>query len=53
QLIAEGYRVRLVRRAKNVKVLFEGLAADGFTHFAFVNAQTTSADDLERKSLSV
>jgi histidyl-tRNA synthetase len=51
QLIAEGTRVRLVRRAKNVKLLFEALAAEGFTSFAFVSAATTSVADLERRPL--
>jgi histidyl-tRNA synthetase len=51
QLIAEGTRVRLVRRVKNVKLLFDALAAEGFTHFAFVSGNTTSVDDLERRQL--
>jgi histidyl-tRNA synthetase len=51
QLIAEGTRVRLVKRIKNVKLLFDALAAEGFTHFAFVNAATGSVDDLERRPL--
>ncbi len=37
-LIAEGARVRLVARPKNVKPLLDALAADGFTRFAFVLA---------------
>jgi histidyl-tRNA synthetase len=52
ELIAEGKRVRLVRRVKNVKVLFDSLAADGFAEFAFVTADTRGAADLERRSLS-
>jgi len=51
QLIAEGYRVRLVRRVKNVKLLFDALAADGFSHFAFITDSTTSAADLDRRPL--
>ena len=34
QLIADGARVRLVARPKNLKPTLEALAADGFTHFA-------------------
>jgi histidyl-tRNA synthetase len=52
ELIAEGKRVRLVRRVKNVKVLFDTLAADGFSEFAFVTADTRAAADLDRRSLS-
>jgi histidyl-tRNA synthetase len=33
-LIADGARVRLVARPKNLKPTLEALAADGFTHFA-------------------
>jgi len=51
ELIAEGYRVRLVRRVKNVKLLFDALAADGFSHFAFVSDTTVSAADLDRRPL--
>ncbi len=48
-LIAEGARVRLERRTKNVKALLERSAADGYTAFATVSA---GADDLEVKPLS-
>ncbi|PRY65033.1 histidyl-tRNA synthetase [Glaciihabitans tibetensis] len=51
QLINEGTRVRLVRRVKNVKLLFDALAAEGFTHFAFVSASTVDAASLERRPL--
>lgn len=36
RLVAEGARVRLVVRPRNVKPALDALAADGFTHFAFV-----------------
>jgi histidyl-tRNA synthetase len=37
-LIAEGSRVRLERRPKNLKVLLEQLAASGFSRYAVVDA---------------
>ncbi|MEO8093521.1 MAG: ATP phosphoribosyltransferase regulatory subunit [Pseudolysinimonas sp.] len=49
-LIAGGARVRLVTRPKNVKPTLEALAADGFTRFGFVDAQTT-AQTLELRDL--
>ena len=52
QLIAGGSRVRLARRGKNIKALFDALAAEGFTSFAFVSADTTTLNDLEVRSLS-
>ena len=39
QLIAEGTRVRLERRAKNARVQLDSLAAAGFTRFAIVSAE--------------
>jgi histidyl-tRNA synthetase len=50
-LVAEGIRVRLVRKSKNTKALFESLVADGFTEYAFVNSETVSFEDLDRKPL--
>ena len=47
-LIAQGARVRLERRTKNLKALLERAAADGFTAFATVSAGTT---ELERRPL--
>ncbi len=41
ELLATGARVRLVVRPKNVKPTLDGLAAEGFTRFAFVSAATT------------
>jgi len=37
-LIAEGHRVRLEQRTKNLKALLERAAADGYTSFATVSA---------------
>ena len=48
-LIADGARVRLERRTKNVKALLERSAADGYTSFATVSA---GAAELELKPLS-
>lgn len=51
QLVAEGARVRIEQRVKNMKALLERSAADGYTSFASVGTQTT-ADALEFKSLA-
>ena len=50
-LIAEGSRVRLEQRTKNLKGLLERAASDGYTAFATVGAGATR-DDLEVKPLS-
>jgi histidyl-tRNA synthetase len=50
-LMESGVRVRLERRARNLKPLMDQLAASGFTHFAFVTAGTSSIDDLVLKPL--
>jgi len=50
-LIAEGSRVRLEQRTKNLKALLERAAADGYTAFATVSAGATRGD-LELKPLS-
>ncbi|MBO3662190.1 histidine--tRNA ligase [Microbacterium stercoris] len=50
QLIAEGSRVRLEQRPKNMKALLERAEADGYTAFASVRAGTTR-DALELKPL--
>ncbi len=50
-LVAEGSRVRLERRTKNLKALLERAAADGYTAFATVSAGT-GRDGLEIKPLS-
>jgi len=49
-LIAQGARVRLVARPKNLKPALEALAAEGFTRFATVDAGST-ADSLEFRTL--
>lgn len=50
-LVAGGARVRVEQRAKNMKVLLERSAADGYTAFASVSADTT-AETLELKPLA-
>jgi len=49
ELIAEGYTVRLERKAKNVKAQLEELAASGYEFFA---NQADSRQELEIRSLS-
>lgn len=51
QLVAEGARVRIEQRAKNMKALLERSAADGYTSFASVGTDT-AADELEFKPLA-
>ncbi|MFJ4039318.1 histidine--tRNA ligase [Microbacterium sp. NPDC090007] len=50
-LVAGGARVRVEQRAKNMKALLERSAADGYTSFATVGADTT-AETLELKPLA-
>lgn len=50
-LLAEGSRVRLEQRTKNLKALLERAAADGYTAFATVSAGATR-EGLELKQLS-
>jgi len=52
ELIASGSRVRLDRRAKNLKAVLDRAAAAGFRSFAFVNADTADASALELKPLA-
>lgn len=52
ELIARGSRVRLDRRAKNLKAVLDRAAAAGFRSFAFVNADTADASALEVKPLA-
>ncbi|MDA8736756.1 histidine--tRNA ligase [Aquiluna sp.] len=49
ELIAEGYTVRLERKAKNVKAQLEELAASGYEFFA---NQANTRQELEIRSLS-
>jgi histidyl-tRNA synthetase len=51
QLIADGVRVRVEQRPKNMKALLERSAADGYTAFAPVGVDTTAAS-LEIRPLS-
>ena len=50
-LVADGSRVRLELRTKNLKALLERAAADGYTSFATV-AAGQSAESLDLKPLS-
>ncbi len=50
-LIAGGARVRVERRAKNMKALLERSAADGYASFATVNDESTP-ETLEIKPLA-
>ena len=49
ELFAEGYSVRLERKAKNIKAQLEELAANGYEFFAY---QAASRQELEIRSLS-
>jgi histidyl-tRNA synthetase len=51
QLVAQGKRVRLERRTKNLGPLLERLAEAGFDSFAQVGRETNDADELEFKPL--
>jgi histidyl-tRNA synthetase len=50
-LVAGGRRVRLEKRAKNLKALLDRVTGEGFGSFAFVTAATASVGDLEIKPL--
>ncbi|KTS55327.1 histidyl-tRNA synthetase [Microbacterium testaceum] len=50
-LIAQGVRVRVEQRAKNMKALLERSAADGYASFASVGADTT-VETLELRPLN-
>lgn len=52
ELISRGQRVRLDRRAKNLKAVLDRAASAGFRSFAFVNADTADAAALEVKPLN-
>ncbi len=43
-LIAQGYRVRLENRPKKLNNLLESMAANGFTHFAVLDGNTSALD---------
>ncbi|GAA4145278.1 histidine--tRNA ligase [Leifsonia shinshuensis] len=52
ELIATGRRVRLDRRAKNLKAVLDRAAAAGYRSFAFVGPETADAAALEFKPLA-
>ncbi|MEY9851263.1 histidyl-tRNA synthetase [Leifsonia sp. EB41] len=52
ELVASGRRVRLDRRAKNLKGVLDRAAAAGYRSFAFVDPGTADAAALEFKPLS-
>jgi histidyl-tRNA synthetase len=52
ELVASGRRVRLDRRAKNLKAVLDRAAAAGYRSFAFVDPGTADAAALEFKPLS-
>ena len=49
-LVADGYRVRLEKRQKNMKTLLERIEAEGFDRFAHVRAEHENIADLEIRS---
>jgi len=51
ELLAEGRRVRVERRPRNLKPLLEQLAASGFGQLATVTSVTTSASELQFRAL--
>lgn len=51
QLLAEGKRVRLERKPRNIKPLLEQLAASGCGQVATVTAATTHASELQFRAL--
>lgn len=51
EALASHRRVRLERRTKNTKNLLAGLAAQGFTAFASVGADTGSLEGVEFRPL--
>ncbi|QNE33705.1 histidine--tRNA ligase [Leifsonia shinshuensis] len=52
ELVASGRRVRLDRRAKNLKAVLDRAAAAGYRSFAFVGPETADAAALEFKPLA-
>ncbi|MEY9953004.1 histidine--tRNA ligase [Leifsonia sp. EB34] len=52
ELVASGRRVRLDRRAKNLKAVLDRAAAAGYRSFAFVGPETANAAALEFKPLA-
>lgn len=52
ELVAQGRRVRLEKRAKNLKPVLERAAASGFGSFALVPADARTAAELDLKPLA-
>jgi histidyl-tRNA synthetase len=52
ELVAQGLRVRLEKRAKNLSPVLDRARDAGFGRFAFVTAHTSSVHDLEFKDLA-
>ena len=52
ELVANGHRVRLEKRQKNVKALLARVTEEGFTAFANVRAGMRRADELEVRPLA-
>jgi histidyl-tRNA synthetase len=52
ELIASGRRVRLEKRAKNLKPVLDRAQSAGFGAFAFVDSETTDASSLDIKALA-
>jgi histidyl-tRNA synthetase len=50
-LIATGVRTTLARKTKNTTALLDQLASTGYPRFAFVDASTVSADQLEIRNI--
>ncbi|WGD38235.1 histidine--tRNA ligase [Lysinibacter sp. HNR] len=51
ELVAQGIRTRVERRAKNLNAQLERLAQAGFGQFAFVSTETKKAEELRIKPL--
>ena len=52
ELIAQGRRVRLERKPRNLKPLFEQLAASGYHRVATAGSGTLTAADLDFRELA-
>ena len=52
ELIAQGLRVRLERKPRNLKPLFEQLAASGYRRVATIGSDTAHAADLDFRELN-
>lgn len=52
ELFEHGYSVRLEQRPKKLNLLLDGLAEQGFTHFAAVGANSSSFESLDIKPIA-